>query len=191
MSRPKRKGRRILLSLLVFIMLVAGAGIWFILPTKDLDLRYHSIDVKEKILKMIETREPRITLTQEEVAQMSKKNLIKYMSTHDLGVDITGADFRMNGDRMTADVNGKWGAIPFGAELGFRLTAHGSLLNLEHTSTHIRGVGIPLSIFKLEPIEISMKDYLPDVITVREVDFLEEGMRLTFKIDWLSLPSLW
>ncbi|UNK17807.1 hypothetical protein MNQ98_25790 [Paenibacillus sp. N3/727] len=191
MSRRKKKGGRILLGLLMLIIVVVGAGIWYVTPTKNLDLKYRSIDTKGKIMSMLETRQPQMVLNKDEVAQMSKKNLIKYLSTHDVGVDITGADFQMNGEMMKAEVNGKWGVFPFGATLQFHMTSNGSKLILEHQFTKIRSADIPLSIFKLEPIEISLKDYLPDIVTVKEVDFLEEGMKLTFKIDWFSIPSLW
>lgn len=191
MSRRKKKGGRILLGLLIFILLIIGAGIWYITPSKSLDLKYRSIDVKDKIIKMVETRQPQMVLNTDEVAQLSKKNLIKYLNTHNVGVDITGADFQMNGDMMTADVNGKWGIVPFGATLQFHMTANGSKLFLEHESTKVRSLEVPQALLKLEPIEISLKDYLPDLLTVKEVDFLDAGMKLTFKIDWLSIPSLW
>ncbi|WP_422658340.1 hypothetical protein ACK8P5_21950 [Paenibacillus sp. EC2-1] len=191
MSRRKNKGGRILLGLLIFIVIIVGAGIWYISPSKSLDLKYHSIDVKDKILQMVETRQPEIVLSKDEFAQMSKKNMIEYMNKHNIGVDLTGADFHIDGQNMTVDVNGKWGVLPFGATLQFHMTANGSNLSLEHQLTTIRSLDIPPSIFKLDPIEISLKEYLPDLVTVKKVDFLDEGMKLTFKIDWLSIPSLW
>lgn len=191
MSRRKNKGGRILLGLLIFIVIIVGAGIWYISPSKSLDLKYHSIDVKDKILKMVETRQPEIVLSEDEFAQMSKKNMIEYMNKHNIGVDLTGADFHIDGQNMTADVNGKWGVLSFGGTLQFHMTANGSKLFLEHQLTTIRSLDIPTSVFKLDPIEISLKEYLPDLVTVKKVDFLDEGMKLTFKIDWLSIPSLW
>ncbi|WP_054956891.1 hypothetical protein [Paenibacillus dakarensis] len=191
MGRRKKKGGRVLLGLLIFILVLAGAGIWYISPSKSLNLQYRSIDIKDKILTMIDTRQPQIVLTKDEVGQMSKKNLIKYMREHNVGVDITGADFHLDGQTMTADVNGKWGVIPFGATLQFHMTANGSYLFLEHKATKIRDLNIPLPVFKLDPIEVSLREYLPDIVTVKKVDFLNEGMKLTFKIDWLSIPSLW
>lgn len=190
MSRRKNKGGRILIGLLIVILILVGAGIWYISPSKSLDLKYHSIDVKDKIVQMVETRQPEMILNNDEIAQMSKKNLIKYLNTHHVGVDITGAEFQANGQTMTADVNGKWGFIPFGATLKFHMSANGSQLILEHQSTEIRSLDVPSSLFKLEPIEVSLKEYLPDLISVKKVDFLDEGMKLTFKIDWLSIPSL-
>ncbi|WP_106766984.1 hypothetical protein [Paenibacillus faecalis] len=191
MSRRKRKGSRFLLAFFIFIMIAAGAGIWYIAPTKTMDLTYRSIDIKDKLISMIENRQLEMTLSEEEVVQMSKKNLVQYLNTHELGVDITGADFHMNGAVMTADMNGKWGVLPFGVTLEFHMTSSGSRIILEHQQTKVRSLDIPLSIFKLDPIEISLKDYTPDMVTVKDVEFLQEGMKLTFKIDWMSVPSLW
>lgn len=191
MSRRKNKGGRILLGLLILILVIVGAGIWYISPSKSLDLQYRSIDVKDKILKMVETRQPEIVLSEDEFAQMSKKNIIEYMTKHNVGVDLTGADFQINGQTMIADFNGKWGILPFGATVQFHMTANGSKLLLEHQSTTIRSLDIPTSVFKLDPIEVSLREHLPDIVTVKKVDFLDEGMKLTFKIDWSSIPSLW
>lgn len=190
MRRRKRWGWRILLGLVLIAVLAAGAGIWFISPTKDLNLGYEPVDMKAKLLKMLEKRQPEMTLSREEVAQLSKKHLVKYIRTHNLPVSITGADFRMNGTRMTAEMNGRWGIVPFGATLEFEMASRGSRLVLEHISTRIRDQVIPPSVLKLSPIEISLKDHLPDVVTVSKVDFLDDGLKLTFKLDWLALPSL-
>lgn len=190
MSRRKNKGGRILLGLLIFILVIGGVGIWYISPSKSLNLQYQSIDIKDKIMKMLEARQPEMILSNDEVAQMSKKKLIEYMNTHKIGVDITGADFEFNGQTVTADMNGKWGVIPFGATLQFDMTTNGSTLVLEHQSTRIRSLDVPTSVFKLEPIEVSLREHLPNIVTVKKVDFLDEGMKLTFKIDWFSIPSL-
>ena len=39
-------------------------------------------------------------------------------------------------------------------------------------------------------IQISLKDYLPDLVTVKNVKFLSDGLELNFTMDWMSIPSL-
>lgn len=190
MVRRKKRTGRFLLGIIVLLLVVIGAALWFVYPTQSLDMRYRSVDFKDKLMTMVTNRDTRMLLSTEEVGELSKKNMVKYMNTHDLGVDITGADFVMNGTRMTANMNGKWGIVPFGAVLRFQMSAEGSYLHLTHESTTIRGVDIPLHLFRLDPIQISLKDYLPDLVTVKDVKFLSDGLELNFTMDWMSIPSL-
>lgn len=190
MARRKKRAGRFFLVILILLLVVAGAAVWFVYPTQTLDLKYRTVDFKEKLMTMVSDRDTRMKLSIEEVSQLSKKNLVKYMNTHDLGVEITGADFQMNGTVMTAQMNGRYGVLPFGAVLKFQLSARGSHLILNHQSTTIRGVEVPQKVFMLEPIEISIKDYLPDLVTVKDVKFLSDGLELNFSLDWMSIPSL-
>ncbi|NMO97275.1 hypothetical protein [Paenibacillus lemnae] len=189
MARRKKRKSTFLILLLVLLLGTAG-GAWWISPTKDLDLGYRPLDVKDKVLRMVETREPRMFLNADEVAQLSKKNLITYLNTHHVGVDVTGAEFRMQGKQMIADINGKWGVLPFGAQLEFQMKSSGSHIVLGHTSTSVRGWEVPQGLFHLQPITISLKDYLPDMLTVKNIEFLAEGLQLSFTIDWMNIPSL-
>ncbi|MGG1880478.1 hypothetical protein ABDI30_23300 [Paenibacillus cisolokensis] len=190
MSRPRKRRGGTWLTLLILIIAILGAGVWFISPTQKLDLGYRAVDFKPKLLQMVETREAQMILTPEEVGNLSKKNLIQYLREHDLGVEITGAAFRMDGDTMLADINGRWGLLPFGALLQFHMTADGSFIYLKHEATTIRGVDVPTSWFHLSDIQVSLKEHLPDLVTVRDVEFLQDGMKLSFKLDWTSLPLL-
>lgn len=190
MTRRKKRRGGVWLTLLILIIGILGAGVWFIAPTQQLDLGYRTVDFKPKLLKMVETRDAQMILTPEEVGNLSKKNLIKYLREHDLGVEITGAAFQMNGDMMLADINGRWGLLPFGAQLQFHMTADGSFIHLEHEATMIRGVGVPTTLLQIPPIQVSLKEHLPELVTVNDVEFLPDGLRLSFKLDWTSFPSL-
>ncbi|QCT04261.1 hypothetical protein E6C60_3551 [Paenibacillus algicola] len=189
MARRKRRvGKFLFLFLIVIVALLAGA-LWWISPTERLDMGYRTVDFKDRLLQMAETREPRLTLSADEIGQLSKKNLVKYLDKQDPGVDITGARFTMEGSSMRADVNGKWGWVPFGAQLDFTIKTSGSRLLLEHQATRIRDAEVPGALFQLEPMIVNLKDYLPEMLTVRDIELTGDGVSLVFKIDWLSLPS--
>ncbi|EFU38340.1 hypothetical protein PVOR_30058 [Paenibacillus vortex V453] len=190
MVRRKKRAGRFLLGIFILLLVIIGAAVWFVYPTQSLDMRYRSVDFKDKLMTMVSNRDTRMLLSTEEVGELSKKNMVKYISTHNLGVEITGADFTMNGTTMTAHMNGKWGIVPFGAVLRFQMSAEGSHLYLTHQSTTIRGVEVPQNLFQLEPIQVSLKDYLPDLVTVNNVKFLSDGLELNFTMDWMSIPSL-
>ncbi|MGN7360591.1 hypothetical protein ACTHPF_23820 [Paenibacillus sp. SAF-054] len=182
---------RIVITLLVLIVIGCGLIIWYISPDQKLDLSYQSIDVKAKAVQMLKTRKPEITLNGNELNELAKKELVKHMGELPQQVTVTGAQFHFNGQEVTADINGKWGGlIPFGAELKFYMEASGSILELQHESTSIKSVRIPAEKLGLGTISVPLKDHLPEMLTVDHIEFLQDGVKLAFKLDWLSLPSI-
>ncbi|BFH65293.1 hypothetical protein [Paenibacillus azoreducens] len=182
---------RIVLTLIVLAVIVCGVGIWYIAPDKKLDLRYQDIDVKAKAVEMLKTQKPEITLSGSELNELAKKELLKHLGDIPQQITVTGAEFHFSGQEVTTDINGKWnGMIPFGAELTFFMEASGSVLELHHESTRIKSLRIPSAQLGLGSIEVHLKDHLPEMLTVDQIQFLQEGVKLTFKVDWMSLPSL-
>ncbi|MWV47328.1 hypothetical protein GRF59_27410 [Paenibacillus sp. HJL G12] len=182
---------RFVITLVVLVVIGCGIGIWYISPDQKLDMNYKEIDVKAKALQMLKTRKPEITLSGSELNELAKKELLKHMGDIPQQITVTGSDFHFNGQEVTADINGKWeGLIPFGAELKFNMEANGSILELHHQSTRVKAIQVPAERFGLGTITVPLKDHLPDMLTVDHMEFLQDGVRLTFKLDWLSLPSL-
>ncbi|GIP30456.1 hypothetical protein J23TS9_55860 [Paenibacillus sp. J23TS9] len=182
---------RIVITLLILVVIGCGIVIWYISPDQKLDLNYQSIDIKAKAVQMLKTRKPEITLSGSELNELAKKELLKHMGDIPQQITVTGAEFHFVGQEVTADINGKWGGlVPFGAELKFHMEASGSVLELNHESTRIKSIHIPAERLGLETITVPLKDHLPDMLTVDHMEFLQDGVKLTFKLDWLSLPSL-
>ncbi|MDR0270949.1 hypothetical protein [Paenibacillus sp.] len=180
---------RIVLTLLVLFIIVCGAAIWYISPDKKLDLNYQDIDIEAKTMQMLKTKKPETTLSGSELNELAKKELLKHLGDIPQQITITGAEFHFSGQEVTADINGKWnGLIPFGAELTFNMEANGSILELHHESTRIKSIQVPATMLSLGSIEVHLKDQLPDMLTVDHIEFLQDGAKLKFKINWRSLP---
>lgn len=188
--RPGKILLRIFLTLIVLVIIVAGVTIWYIAPDRKLNLDYSDIDLKDKAVQMLKSQKPEITLNEDEMNEIAKKELVKHLGDIPQQVTITGADFQFHEQEVTADINGKWGVIPFGANLAFYMEATGSVLELKHQSTRIKSISIPASTFGLGTISVPLKDHLPDMLTVDQIEFLQDGVKLSFKVDWHSLPSL-
>lgn len=184
--------RRIILIMFILIVILIAGAIGYISPDKELDLNYATIDLKEKIMEMLSNHKPEIELSRDELNNLAKKNLIKYLSEHKQSVDITGANFDFNGQEVAASLNGKWGLIPFGATITFHMESEGNELILYYRSTTIRKINIPDSFIpmSLSPIRIALKDHLPNLVEVDKLKFRTDGILLSFKIDWSSIPSL-
>ncbi|MEI0738914.1 hypothetical protein VQ056_23645 [Paenibacillus sp. JTLBN-2024] len=182
---------RMIVTLLLLAVIACGLIIWYISPDQKLDLSYQDIDVKAKAVEMLKTRKPEITLNGSELNELAKKELVKHLGDIPQQITVTGAEFHFSGREVTADINGKYdNLIPFGAELKFHMEASGSSLDLQHESTSVKSVRIPASWLHLGTITVHLKDHLPDMLTVDHIEFLQDGAKLTFKLDWLSLPSL-
>lgn len=171
--------------LLIVVLLVAL--VLYIRPAKSLDLRYSSIDWKEKLLVMAETRQPALNLSESELNQLAKKELNQYVAEQELPVNVTGAEFRLNGNRLTADLNVAWGAIEAGVEAGYLMEYSSGKLLLVPENLSIRRFSFPPANFGLEPISIDLGQYLPEVVKVKEVNFQEKALRISFKLDWIEV----
>lgn len=182
--------RRIILIVLVLVLILIAGVIGYISPDKELDMNYDKIDLKEKIMEMLTKHTPEIELSREDLNNLAKKKMIEYLGKHKQAVDISGAKFDFNGQEVEVTISGKWGWIPFGATITFHMESEGNDLILYHRSTTIRKINIPDSLLLMSPIHISLKEHLPNLVEVDKLKFRTDGMLLTFKIDWLSIPSL-
>lgn len=182
--------RRLIFLFLLLVIVLAVAIIVYIRPNKEIDMSYQQVDMKVKVWNMVKTQVPEIELSEEELNNLAKKKMIEYLDTHDEGVKVTGADFSIHGQEVEVNLNGKWSMIPFGVTLHFHMEASGDNLILEHQSTSIKQVNIPLSRWALAPITFSLKEQVPDIVEIDQVNFNTEGVVLTFAIDWSSIPQL-
>lgn len=181
--------KRLVMLFLVLVIVLAVAIIVYIRPANELDMNYEQVDMKTKVWNMVKTKVPEIELSEEELNNLAKKKIIEYLDTHDQGVEITGTNFVIHDQELEVNLNGKWAIIPFGVTLDFHMEASGSDLILEHKSTRIKQVTIPVSRFSLDPITFSLKEHVPDIVGIDQIHFKPNSMMLTFKIDWSIIPQ--
>jgi len=181
---------RFIITIIIVVIIAAGVLIWYIAPDRKLNLNYTDLNIQDKAMQMLKTKKPEITLNNEELNELAKKELIKHMGDMPPQVTVTGAEFRFHGQEVTADINGKWEFIPFGAELTFTMDADGSVIVLKHESTKIKSIRVPAETWGLGTLSVPLKEHLPDILRVDDVQFLDNGVKLTFKLNWLDLPSL-
>lgn len=181
--------RRLFLLFLLLVIALIVAVIVYIRPDKALDMSYEPVDMKVKVWNMVKTKVPEIELTGEELNNLAKKKMVEILDTTKMSVEVTGAEFIIHGDEVEAKLNGKWGMLPFGVTLFFHMESSGSNLILEHKSTQIKQVTIPNSMWSLEPITFSLKEHIPNIVDIDQVDFKTESINLTFKIDWSLIPQ--
>ncbi len=172
---------------LLLIVIVLTALVFYIRPAKSLDLHYSSISWKEKLLAMAETRRAELTLSEYELNQLAKKELNQYIAEHELPVKITGAQFRLHGSRLTADLNASWGAMDAGVEAEYRMEYSSGRLLLVPETLSIRRFSFPPEKFGLESIAVDLGTYLPEIVQVKTMTFQEKTIQVSFKLDWMEV----
>ncbi|OAB45824.1 hypothetical protein [Paenibacillus antarcticus] len=181
--------RRLVLLFLLLVIALIVAVIVYIRPDKAIDMSYEPVDMKVKVWNMVKNKVPEIELTGDELNNIAKKKMVEALKTTNLSVDVTGAEFIIHGDEVEAQLNGKWGILPFGVNLFFHMESSGSDLILKHLSTQIKQITIPNSMWSLQPITFSLKEHIPDIVGIDQVDFKTDSIMLTFKIDWTLIPQ--
>ncbi|MNS94198.1 hypothetical protein D3C72_1284090 [compost metagenome] len=180
------------LFLIPFILIIVAvvAVILYIRPTKDLDLNYTELDWKAKITQMIDTREPVIQINSEEFNRMAKQKLVKYIAKGELPVDVTGAEFKQHGNRIDADINGKWGIIPFGAKATYNMDFSGGLVVLTPVAVQIRGIKLTPEQLGLKQVSVPPGKELPEMIKVKDMIFHEDSIEARLSLNWLEIMRI-
>lgn len=178
-----------ILGVIVVLAMIGAATLyWFAAPQRALNLEYTDVDTTTKIVTMVETKKLETTISQDEFNQLAKKELLERQHEFPIGLQVTGAQFTLHYDTVTADLTGRYFGIPFGAVLDFHIRREENRLILDHQATHVRHGDISGS--WIEPITISLTKYFPAIVNVKQMDFEKDHIELSFKLNLLSLPTL-
>lgn len=175
---------------LILIIIAVVAVIIYIRPTKELDLKDTDLDWKAKITEMIDTREPVIRINSDEFNRLAKQKLVKYLSKGELPVDVTGAEFKQHGNQLEADINGKWGLIPFGAKATYTMDYTGGQVVLTPVSIQIRGITLTPEQLGLKQVSAPPGNELPEVIKVKDMIFHEDSIEARLSLNWLEIMRI-
>ncbi|WIM39579.1 hypothetical protein PO903_01415 [Paenibacillus sp. PK4536] len=195
MSVTRSKAVRIRLWIIcilsgIIALLIIGAGTlyWIAAPERPLNLEYTDVDTTAKIISMVETKKLETTISQDEFNQLAKQELLDRQHEFPLGLKLTGAQFTLHNQNVTADLRGTYWGIPFGALLDFHIKREENRLVLDHQATHVRHGDF--SGAWIEPITISLTKYFPAIVNVNQMEFAQDHIQVSFKLNLLSLPKL-
>ncbi|WP_282941065.1 hypothetical protein [Paenibacillus sp. RC67] len=171
-----------IVSLAIVCALLLGAAYWYVQPEQKLDLNYSELPVREKVANMLTSRKLEVQLTEPEVNSLLKKALASHTQVSS-DLEITGAQFFLEGSEWVADVNllykGQW---TFGAKLYFAMSWKEPYLKATHTATKIKEASVPIEWFHLNPLQIQLNDYVPKPAGVRDIAFEDHGLRVGLKL---------
>lgn len=166
--------RRLALGFVLLLLVVlVTAAVLYIRPSERLDLDYTEVDWGAKVREMIRNENPELTINEREFNQLAKKGLSERIAKHELPVEIKGANFNLDGNRLEADLNVSWGAIEAAVQVGYvmEFVPETERLSLTPESMSVRGIRLPPERFGLEPIDIDLGSALPDMVKVEGMQF--------------------
>jgi hypothetical protein len=150
-------------------------------------MNYSDLAWNDKLVQMAENRSTELILTESDINNLAKRKLSEYMAEHQLPVQLNGVEFRLNGNQVTANINGAWSVLDFGATVQYRTDYSKGIMLLQPESVKVRQISIPSERFGLEPISIDIASHIPKVVTIKNVEFPGKVVRIKFSLDWLEL----
>ncbi|GKU77965.1 hypothetical protein [Paenibacillus sp. L3-i20] len=175
--------KRLFITLIVLIVIIVGAGWWllsYIAPDKQLDMAYESIDVRAKAVAMAKRLKPELVLTEPEVNDLIKSHLDPNVAKD---VRIDGADFNLEENKLLADLNITYKErIPAQVKAEYRLEWQEPNLVLIPETLAMKGIDLPLSM--LEAITIPLDLPTGELVTVQNVKFEVDQIRILFKLNF-------
>jgi hypothetical protein len=169
---------------IIVILAVISFGLYWaavqaVKPDQSLDLKYKEVSVVEKMLDIVKNRKLEVQLTEQDVNNLVKKQLSQQADMPHNGVTITGAQFKLHGDRVEADVNLLWNnKVAAAAKLIFLMEWKNPDLEITHLSTQIKQMQVPQEWFHLNPIRIPMAQSMPRMIGIKDVAFDPGAIRI-------------
>ncbi|MBD2872889.1 hypothetical protein [Paenibacillus arenilitoris] len=188
----RRAIRRLLTTLVVLVLLLGGAAWWllsYIAPDERLDMRYEPIDVKAKVLDTAQQLKPELVLTESDITHLIKKHLQDKYGGGEGGapmelakdVRLDGADFQLEEGRLKARLNVTYKErIPAALDAVYALEWQPPNIALRPQSLTLKEIGLPLGL--LEPVVVPLDLPLQDVVTVSDVQFQQDRVKILFKL---------
>ena len=174
--------KKFAITVIIIILLLAGALWWllsYIAPDEKLDMSYAPIDVKEKALDMVKKLKPELVLTESDINHLIKMNMQKEELAKDIRLD--GALFELEEDRLVAHMNVTYKErIPAELNAVYSLEWQPPNIALRPQSLSLKEMALPVSM--LDAIIIPLDLPGQDIVTVKDVEFLKDQIKVLFKL---------
>jgi hypothetical protein len=184
--------KRLMTVIIVFAVFIGGAGWWlisYIKPEEKLDMSYTPIDVKEKALAIVKKLKPELVLTESDINHLIKMHMIKEYASSDNGVSylelekdirLDGAHFELEEDRLIARMNVTYkNRIPAELDAVYSLEWQAPDIVMRPQSLSIKGISLPIGALETNIIPLDLPSR--DIVTVEDVRFEQDSIKINFK----------
>ncbi|MCM3748474.1 hypothetical protein M3223_14070 [Paenibacillus pasadenensis] len=169
--------------LLALVLLLGGAfagAIWYIRPQQELTLEHAPLDLGAKGMNMVRSGKAELFLSGEDINNLARAHLKgQPQVTPDFRIE--GAQLDLQGNRMTADINGRIrGQIAVGVQAEYELEWSDPNLIATPVSVKLRGIQLPSTL--LERMVIPVGDKLPPLVGIKSVQFRDGGVAVALQL---------
>lgn len=171
-----------LMILLLVAVIIAVSLIIYIKPSDSLDLNYSNLSITDKILENVRKRSLDIELTQREVNNLIKKNLLPEYSEN---ITIKGADFQLRDGGIKAFLHIKYrGLADAQIVADYDLTWNKPNLQLAPVSLAMKKIKLPVQL--LEPILVPIELPADDIVSIKTMSVTTESITLKLGLNVLE-----
>jgi len=169
-----------LLSVVLLVVLAALGAIWYVYPNEKLDFQHEALPLKERVIDMARRLSPELVLTEEDVNNLAKASL-SVDPEYQPGVELTGAKFHFEGERLVADINIKWkGRISAALTLTYRLEWQEPSIVAIVEEARIKDIPLPKEWFEDE--RIPLDEDLPRLLKVEKIRVQNSQLIVSFRL---------
>lgn len=190
--------KRLLAAIIVIILLFGGALWWllsYIAPDGQLDLRYEPIDLKAKALDTARKLKTELVLTEADINDLIKMHLKSEYASGGAGeyslelakdIRLDGAAFELEEDKLLARMNVTYkDRIPAELDAVYSLEWQSPNIALRPQSLSVKEISLPIGM--LETIIIPLDLPLQDVVSIRDIQFEKNQLKIRFKLQ-IQIP---
>ncbi|SEM88366.1 hypothetical protein [Paenibacillus sp. OV219] len=174
--------RKWLISIIVLILLLAGAGalaIWYVKPEEDLNLNYDPVPIVDRALTMIRHLDTEFVLSEADINNIGKAT-IRLHPDYSPDIRITGARFELQEDKLVAHVNVMYKKrIPAGLVITYGL--RWSEPNVVAVVEEAKLKGITLKKSDFDNMEIPLSSELPKLVHIQKLDVQGKSVVITIR----------
>ncbi|GIP41245.1 hypothetical protein J31TS4_45250 [Paenibacillus sp. J31TS4] len=173
----------ILFVLLLLLAALAYGLVRFVSPERELDLSYPRISIPDKAAQLLLDRKPELVLTEQDINTLAKSELSRRPQVRP-DVRVTGADFRLDGSLLLADVNLLYkDQLPVGVTAVYRLAWEAPELVASFDHAEIKGRRLPGGWLDPGELRVNLEEQLPGYVGIAGVEFPGDQVRVRFHFE--------
>lgn len=181
----RRAIKKLAIIILVIALLLAG-GVWwlasYVKPGETLTLSYEPINVRDKALAMIQNLKPELVLTEADINNLIKMHLASSAAPIAPDTRLDGAAFELEGSTLTARLNVTYkDRLPAELLAEYKLEWQAPNIVLRPRSISVKDIHLPLRMLETQIVPLDLPQQ--DRVTVQDVQFEQEQIRILFKLD--------
>lgn len=168
------------LFVLLLLAVIAGVGaLYYIKPDQELDLSYNRVPIDKRAIDMVSRMSTTLILTEEDVNNLIKASLSRNRQVQK-DVEVTGAQFALDGELLIADLNVLWKSlVQAELQLTYRLSWADPNVVAEVLDAQLKDLPLPTAAFS--DMVIPLGDEMPELLKIKDIQWGTGEIKVVFE----------